>query len=91
MGLRLALDAILRLIASWRHELCNLVHTGFDYFRTGPVVDDLADFELVIAHLVAAIEGTCRFASARPSRQYRRINAPHKVAQRAVRRNPREP
>ena len=54
MGLRLALDAILRLIASWRHELCNLVHTGFDYFRTGPVVDDLADFELVIAHLVAA-------------------------------------
>ena len=30
-------------------------------------------------------------ASARPSRHYRRINAPHKVAQRAVRRNPREP
>jgi hypothetical protein len=44
-----AVDAILRHVASRRHELCDLVHTSSD-FQTGAVVYELANFELVGAH-----------------------------------------
>jgi hypothetical protein len=48
MGFCLALDAISRLVASRRHELCDLVHSGSE-LRTGVVVYELANFELVNA------------------------------------------
>jgi hypothetical protein len=48
MCLCLALGAISGLVASRRHELHDLVHSGSE-LRTGVVVYELADFELVKA------------------------------------------
>jgi hypothetical protein len=50
MGLPLALDSVLGLVAGRRHELCDHIHPGSELFHTGLVVHELADFELVIAH-----------------------------------------
>jgi hypothetical protein len=57
MRLGLAFDAILRLVASRRHELCDQIYASTET-RAGIVVHNLPDFEPVISQGPSRSNGT---------------------------------